>query len=72
MAEIVRKQYAICVICGAEATRTQRLVAAQDDILVGSTESYEARCRMHFETIELKGRRRRSEIVKTNLSNPVS
>ena len=36
MAEVVRKQYAICVICGNEATRTQRLVAAQDDILVGS------------------------------------
>lgn len=48
-AEIVRKQYAICVICGSEATRTQRLVAAQDDILVGSSESYEARCRTHFD-----------------------
>lgn len=49
LAEVVRKQYAICVICGNEATRTQRLVAAQDDILVGSTESYEARCRTHFD-----------------------
>lgn len=49
MAEVVRKQYAICVICGNEATRTQRLVAAQDDILVGSVESYEARCRSHFD-----------------------
>lgn len=49
LAEIVRKQYAICVVCGNEATRTQRLVAAQDDILVGSTESYEARCRTHFD-----------------------
>lgn len=49
LAEVVRKQYAICVKCGNEATRTQRLVAAQDDILVGSTESYEARCRAHFD-----------------------
>jgi thymidine kinase len=49
LAEVVRKQYAICVVCGNEATRTQRLVAAQDDILVGSTDSYEARCRMHFD-----------------------
>ncbi len=49
MAEVVRKQYAICMVCGNEATRTQRLVPAQDDILVGSSESYEARCRTHFD-----------------------
>jgi len=49
LAEVVRKQYAICMVCGNEATRTQRLVAAQDDILVGSTDSYEARCRQHFD-----------------------
>lgn len=49
LAEIVRKQYAICKVCGAPATRTQRLVSANDDILLGSSESYEARCRAHFE-----------------------
>jgi thymidine kinase len=49
ISEVVRKQYAICVICGNEATRTQRLVAAQDDILVGSSDCYEARCRAHFD-----------------------
>lgn len=48
-AEVVTKQYAICVVCGEPATRTQRLVAQQDDILVGSTGSYEARCRSHFD-----------------------
>jgi thymidine kinase len=48
-AEVVRKQYAICRTCGAPATRTQRLIAAQDDILVGSSEAYEARCRKHFD-----------------------
>ncbi|NJM09731.1 MAG: thymidine kinase [Bdellovibrionaceae bacterium] len=49
VAEVVRKQYAICRICGGLATRTQRLSPAQENILVGSTESYEARCRTHFD-----------------------
>jgi thymidine kinase len=51
MAEQVDKLHAICVVCGAPATRTQRLIdgrpARYDDpiILVGGSESYEARCR---------------------------
>lgn len=49
VAEVVRKQHAICKVCGGLASRTQRLVATQADILVGSTESYEARCREHFD-----------------------
>lgn len=50
-AEFVEKLQAVCVKCGAPATRTQRLInkepARYDDpiILVGATESYEARCR---------------------------
>jgi thymidine kinase len=50
-AEEVYKLQAICVTCGAPASRTQRLIdsepAAYDDpiILVGGSESYEARCR---------------------------
>lgn len=49
IAEMVHKQYAICMVCGEAATRTQRLVAASEDILVGSNEAYEARCRLHFD-----------------------
>lgn len=49
IAEMVHKQYAICMVCGELANRTQRLVAANEDILVGSTEAYEARCRLHFD-----------------------
>ncbi len=51
LAEHVEKLTAICVKCGAPATRTQRLIdgapARYDDpvILVGGSESYEARCR---------------------------
>lgn len=50
-AEHVRKLHAICVVCGEEASRTQRLIegepAAFDDpvVLVGAAEVYEARCR---------------------------
>lgn len=50
-AEIVRKLHAICVVCGEDASRTQRLIngrpAAIDDpiVLVGAAEVYEARCR---------------------------
>ena len=50
-AEEVSKLQAICVVCGAPASRTQRLIdglpAAYDDpvIFVGGSESYEARCR---------------------------
>jgi thymidine kinase len=50
-AEHVDKLHAICVVCGEEASRTQRLIngqpAACDDpvVLVGAAEVYEARCR---------------------------
>lgn len=50
-AEHVDKLHAICVVCGEDASRTQRLIdgqpAAYDDpiILVGAAEVYEARCR---------------------------
>lgn len=54
-AEEVSKLHAICVICGEEASRTQRLVnnhpARYDDpvVIVGASELYEARCRKHHQ-----------------------
>jgi thymidine kinase len=51
VAEFVDKIQAICMVCGNPATRTQRLIngkpANYSDpiVLVGATESYEARCR---------------------------
>jgi thymidine kinase len=51
IAETVDKLHAICVVCGASATRNQRLVdghpAPYDSpvVMVGGAESYEARCR---------------------------
>ncbi len=51
VAEVVDKLHAICVLCGAPASRNQRLIqgrpASYDSptIMVGATDSYEARCR---------------------------
>ena len=51
IAELVDKLHAICVLCGAPATRNQRLIdgapAPYDSptIMVGGREAYEARCR---------------------------
>jgi thymidine kinase len=58
-AEFITKLSAVCVVCGAPATRTQRLVdgkpASYDDpiVLVGASEAYEARCR-HCHTVSNK------------------
>ena len=54
-AERVDKLHAICMVCGDEASRTQRLVngkpAKYNDpvVIVGASEMYEARCRAHHE-----------------------
>lgn len=54
-AESVEKLTAICTVCGAPATRSQRLIGGQPArfndpvVLVGAQESYEARCRVHHE-----------------------
>jgi thymidine kinase len=52
-AERVDKLHAICMVCGDSASRTQRLIdgepARYDDpiVVVGASELYEARCRLH-------------------------
>ena len=58
VAESVTKLQAVCSVCGSPASRTQRLIdgkpASYDDpvILVGASESYEARCRHHHEVLK--------------------
>jgi thymidine kinase len=49
MADVITKLHAICSVCGEPATRTQRLVPTAGDVLVGSNDAYEARCRNHFD-----------------------
>lgn len=48
VAEYVTKNLAICVICGNPADRSQRLVNRGSRVLVGESEAYEARCRLHW------------------------
>ncbi len=54
-AERVDKLWAICMVCGGAASRTQRLIdgmpARYDEpvIVVGASDLYEARCRQHHE-----------------------
>ncbi len=51
IAERVVKISAVCMVCGGEATRTQRINKATGRISVGGAEAYEARCRLHH-TVE--------------------
>jgi thymidine kinase len=54
-ADDVTKLHAICVVCGERAYLTQRLIDGQpahfDDpvVLIGASERYEARCRLHHQ-----------------------
>ncbi len=48
VADDVAKITAVCTVCGEAATRTQRIAANNDRILLGSHGAYEARCRAHW------------------------
>jgi thymidine kinase len=48
VAEYVTKVHAICVQCGDIATYSFRSVASEQQVLLGETDSYEARCRHCF------------------------
>ena len=51
IAEVVVKQHAVCVVCGASASKTQRIqkqngnCQSEEKVLVGALDDYEARCR---------------------------
>lgn len=49
IAEYITKTLAICMVCGAPANHTQRLVQSSERVLVGATGAYEARCRKCFD-----------------------
>ena len=55
LAEQVSKLHAICVVCGKDASRTQRMIDGrpayfeEPTVVVGGSESYEARCRIHHD-----------------------
>lgn len=53
VADEIIKLRAICTVCGAEASRSQRLIngnpapVTAPTVLIGASEAYEARCRKH-------------------------
>ncbi|WP_242920977.1 thymidine kinase [Pontibacter liquoris] len=49
VAEYVTKVHAICVQCGDIATYSFRSAASEAQVLLGETDSYEARCRHCFQ-----------------------
>lgn len=58
IAEQVTKLSAVCMVCGSPASRSQRISAASETVLVGAQDSYEARCRAHHQPLpEARGAR---------------
>jgi thymidine kinase len=55
VADKVNKLSAICVICGREATRSQRLGKSAERVLVGEKGDYDARCRLHWKPEPIEG-----------------
>lgn len=62
-ADLITKQTAVCVVCGASASKTQRITGTKDErlepvrteqVLIGESDVYEARCRgCHVPRIDL-------------------
>lgn len=48
VAEYITKNLAVCMVCGAPADRSQRLVHREARVVLGASEAYEARCRGHW------------------------
>ncbi|SUK11480.1 thymidine kinase [Staphylococcus agnetis] len=67
VSEHITKLQAVCAVCGASSSRTQRLIngkpAKVDDpiILVGANESYEPRCRAHHVILPSESKKEENE-----------
>jgi thymidine kinase len=48
-ADYLDKLRAICVICGNPATYTQRTTSEEEQVIIGETDIYEARCRSCYQ-----------------------
>lgn len=48
VAEYIEKYLAVCMVCGAPADRSQRLVHREARVVLGAQDAYEARCRAHW------------------------
>ena len=52
LAEYVDKMHAVCVRCGSTAHYSQRIAGGGEQVQVGDTDAYEARCRTCYEPYE--------------------
>jgi len=59
VAEYVTKTLAVCMVCGAPANRSQRLVQRDDRVVLGAADTYEARCRLHWDPERFDPRQQR-------------
>ncbi len=49
IADDLLKLKAVCMVCGGEATKSQRITKDKGQVVVGASEYYEARCRTCFD-----------------------
>ncbi len=56
IAEEITKTHAVCLVCGAPALFSQRIVEGGERVMVGAEEVYEPRCREHFQRPEQEGK----------------
>lgn len=61
IADIVDKQQAVCMVCHKAATMSFRKTKSQEEVVLGDTESYEARCRV----CHSKGEKEKKQEIKT-------
>ncbi|MFQ5966906.1 MAG: thymidine kinase [Acidimicrobiia bacterium] len=53
-AEYVSKMLAVCHRCGSPALYTQRIAESDELVVIGATDSYEARCRACYDPTEAR------------------
>ena len=70
IAEYITKTLAICMVCGNPANHTQRLVASEDRVLLGTQGTYEARCRRCFDPLLAGSSEPASPNPKSQIPNP--
>ncbi len=66
VADEVYKIHAICTVCGAPASRTQRLIESEDQVILGEKDVYQARCRAHYDHPEPEQLLPLSEEIESN------
>lgn len=61
IAEYITKTHAICVTCGNPANFTYRKTKSETQVLIGTSDIYEARCRNCFEAPDEAGTKKESK-----------